>query len=145
MDPHPKLRQVVGRNEGLQRGQTGLREDAYEIYGIPKEDGAFAVIRPDGYMGMLGRVDASRLVESYFETRANESELPCTAYVLIPEQTHTVPSCKLIFKRHARIDGGNKPSNNVLNNGQNERRTHFTSHLQSSDLTSYQVTPRESY
>jgi hypothetical protein len=111
------------------------REDADEIYGIPKEDGAFAVIRPDGYMGMLGRLDASRLMESYFETRANESELPCTAYVLNLEQTHTVPSCELIFNRHARIDGGSEPSNNVLNICQNERRAHFTSHLPSSDPT----------
>jgi hypothetical protein len=74
-------------------------------------------------MGMLGRLDASRLVESYSETRANESELPCTAYVLNPEQTYTVPSCELIFKRHARIDGGSKPSNNFLSKDQNERRT----------------------
>jgi phenol 2-monooxygenase len=43
------------------------REDAYEIYGISKEDGALAVIRPDGYVGMLGRLDAPGLVESYFE------------------------------------------------------------------------------
>jgi phenol 2-monooxygenase len=43
------------------------REDAYEIYGIPKEDGAFVVVRPDGYVGMLGRLDTPGVVEAYFE------------------------------------------------------------------------------
>jgi phenol 2-monooxygenase len=43
------------------------REDAYEIYGIPKQDGALVVVRPDGYVGMLGRLDAPGLVEGYFE------------------------------------------------------------------------------
>ena len=43
------------------------REDAYRIYGISKEDGALVVVRPDGYVGMLGRLDAPGLVEGYFE------------------------------------------------------------------------------
>ena len=43
------------------------REDAYDIYGVPKEDGASVVVRPDGYVGMLGRLDSPGVVESYFE------------------------------------------------------------------------------
>jgi len=42
------------------------REDAYEVYGISKEEGAFVVVRPDGYVGMLGHLDAPGLVEGYF-------------------------------------------------------------------------------
>jgi phenol 2-monooxygenase len=43
------------------------REDAYGIYGINKEEGALVVIRPDGYVGVLGRLDAPGLAEGYFE------------------------------------------------------------------------------
>ena len=43
------------------------REDAYEIYGIDKAEGALVVVRPDGYVGVLGGLDAFGLVEGYFE------------------------------------------------------------------------------
>ena len=43
------------------------KEDAYEIYGIAKESGAIVVVRPDGYVGMLSRLDAPNMVEAYFK------------------------------------------------------------------------------
>jgi phenol 2-monooxygenase len=43
------------------------REDAYEIYGIEKGEGALVVVRPDGYVGVLGGLDGFGLVEGYFE------------------------------------------------------------------------------
>ena len=42
------------------------REDAYEIYGIDKGEGALVVVRPDGYVGVLGGLDAFGLAEGYF-------------------------------------------------------------------------------
>jgi phenol 2-monooxygenase len=41
------------------------KEDAYDIYGIAKEEGAIAVVRPDGYVGILCRLSASDVAESY--------------------------------------------------------------------------------
>jgi phenol 2-monooxygenase len=42
------------------------KEDAYEIYGISKDGGIIAVVRPDGYVGMLAPLSGSALVEAYF-------------------------------------------------------------------------------
>lgn len=42
------------------------KEDAYEIYGVSKEDGAMSVVRPDGYVGMLSHLGAPNTVEAYF-------------------------------------------------------------------------------
>ncbi|CZT15142.1 related to phenol hydroxylase [Ramularia collo-cygni] len=44
------------------------KEDAFEILGVPKRRGSLVVIRPDGYVGMLARLDACGSVESYFES-----------------------------------------------------------------------------
>lgn len=41
------------------------REDAYDIYGISKEEGAIAVVRPDGYIGILCRLSAPDVAEEY--------------------------------------------------------------------------------
>lgn len=41
------------------------KEDAYDIYGITKEEGAIAVVRPDGYVGVLCRLSAPEIAESY--------------------------------------------------------------------------------
>jgi len=41
------------------------KEDAYDIYGITKEEGAIAVVRPDGYVGILCRLSAPEVAESY--------------------------------------------------------------------------------
>lgn len=42
-------------------------EDAYEIYGIPKEEGLIAVVRPDGYIGMLAPLSGHAQVKAYFD------------------------------------------------------------------------------
>jgi phenol 2-monooxygenase len=44
------------------------KEDAYEIFGASKEDGLVAIIRPDGYVGMLAPLSGSKLVEAYFSS-----------------------------------------------------------------------------
>lgn len=41
------------------------REDAYDVYGIAKEEGAIAVVRPDGYVGILCRLSAPAAAEGY--------------------------------------------------------------------------------
>jgi phenol 2-monooxygenase len=41
------------------------KEDAYDIYGIAKEEGAIAVVRPDGYVGILCRLSAPDVAENY--------------------------------------------------------------------------------
>ena len=42
------------------------KEDAYEIYGISKDEGVIATVRPDGYIGMLAPLCDSEMVEAYF-------------------------------------------------------------------------------
>jgi len=42
------------------------KEDAYKIYGVSKNGGLIAVVRPDGYIGMLAPLSGSALVEAYF-------------------------------------------------------------------------------
>lgn len=42
------------------------KEDAYEIFGVSKDEGLIAVIRPDGYVGMLAPLSDPQLVEAYF-------------------------------------------------------------------------------
>lgn len=41
-------------------------EDAYEIYGVSKDVGVIAAVRPDGYVGMLSSLVDSASVEAYF-------------------------------------------------------------------------------
>lgn len=43
-------------------------EDAYDVYGVPKEQGLIAVIRPDGYIGMLAPLSGHAEVEAYFDS-----------------------------------------------------------------------------
>jgi hypothetical protein len=42
-------------------------EDAYSIYGVDPARGALAVIRPDGYVGIVVRLDESVRVEDYLK------------------------------------------------------------------------------
>jgi hypothetical protein len=43
------------------------REDAYEVFGVAKEDGAVVVVRPDGYVGLrTGLGGAEEEVRGYF-------------------------------------------------------------------------------
>jgi len=46
-------------------GLTGT-EDVYDIYGVPKEQGAVVVVRPDGYVGAISHLSAMKDVEAYF-------------------------------------------------------------------------------
>jgi phenol 2-monooxygenase len=41
-------------------------EDAYDVYGVGKESGVIATVRPDGYVGMLSSLSDSTSVEAYF-------------------------------------------------------------------------------
>lgn len=41
-------------------------EDAYKVFDVPKGEGIIAVIRPDGYVGMLAPLSDPKLVEDYF-------------------------------------------------------------------------------
>lgn len=43
-------------------------EDAYDVYGVPKEQGLIAIIRPDGYIGMLAPLAGHGLVEAFFDS-----------------------------------------------------------------------------
>ncbi|CAD0087747.1 unnamed protein product [Aureobasidium vineae] len=41
------------------------KEDAYDVYGISRGEGAVAVVRPDGYVGVLCRLSAPGIAEDY--------------------------------------------------------------------------------
>ncbi|KAH7393851.1 putative phenol monooxygenase [Phaeosphaeria sp. MPI-PUGE-AT-0046c] len=43
-------------------------QDAYDIYGVPKEQGLIAIIRPDGYIGMLAPLSGHAQVQAYFDS-----------------------------------------------------------------------------
>ncbi|KAL4958164.1 FAD binding domain-containing protein [Aspergillus filifer] len=42
-----------------------LADDVYEIYGVDESEGAIAVVRPDGYVGVVARLDDVARVEGY--------------------------------------------------------------------------------
>lgn len=42
------------------------KEDVYDIYDVSKSEGLVAVIRPDGYVGMLAPLSRHEPVEDYF-------------------------------------------------------------------------------
>jgi phenol 2-monooxygenase len=46
--------------------ELAKKEDAYEIFGVSKDKGLIAVIRPDGYVGMLAPLSGSEMVQAYF-------------------------------------------------------------------------------
>ena len=41
------------------------KEDAYDILGVSKDEGVMAVVRPDGYVGMLAPLTKAGSVEGY--------------------------------------------------------------------------------
>ncbi|KAG9610187.1 putative phenol monooxygenase, partial [Aureobasidium melanogenum] len=43
------------------------KEDAYDVYGISKEEGAIAIVRPDGYVGVLCRLSAPEIAGTYLK------------------------------------------------------------------------------
>jgi phenol 2-monooxygenase len=44
------------------------KEDAYEIYGVCKDEGLLAVVRPDGYVGTLAPLSGTKEVEAYLRS-----------------------------------------------------------------------------
>src|SRR3712207_6215455 len=63
-DIPPSVKQLAEmRTYGLSRN-----EDAYEIYGISKDKGLIAVVRPDGYVGMLTALSCADEVEEYLRS-----------------------------------------------------------------------------
>jgi phenol 2-monooxygenase len=63
-DLPPKVKEAAEmRTYGLSR-----KEDAYEIYGVSKDEGLIAVIRPDGYVGTLASLSDTEEVEIYFRS-----------------------------------------------------------------------------
>lgn len=43
------------------------KEDAYDVYGIAQEEGAIAIVRPDGYVGILCCLSAPEVAENYLK------------------------------------------------------------------------------
>ena len=48
------------------------KEDAYEVYGFSKEQGAVSVVRPDGYVGTISELTSFQTVEEYFKRNLRE-------------------------------------------------------------------------
>ncbi|KAL4960066.1 putative phenol monooxygenase [Aspergillus stella-maris] len=42
-----------------------LADDVYKIYGVDESEGAIAIVRPDGYVGVVARLDDVERVEAY--------------------------------------------------------------------------------
>lgn len=43
------------------------KEDVYEVLGVSKDDGVVAVVRPDGYVGMMASLSKTGDVEDYLQ------------------------------------------------------------------------------
>jgi phenol 2-monooxygenase len=48
------------------------KEDAYEVYGVSKDQGAVVVVRPDGYVGTISHLESYQTVEAYFKRTLRE-------------------------------------------------------------------------
>ena len=48
------------------------KEDAYEVYGVSKEQGAVSVVRPDGYVGTISELASFQTVVEYFKRNLRE-------------------------------------------------------------------------
>jgi phenol 2-monooxygenase len=60
-DLPPKVKEAAEmRTYGLSR-----KDDAYDIYGVSKDKGLVAVVRPDGYVGTLTSLSNTEEVETY--------------------------------------------------------------------------------
>ena len=60
-DPRPSRRKKYGA------------EDVYEIYGVNHEHGAMAVVRPDGYIGLIASLDEGSRVTGYLRRWIKQS------------------------------------------------------------------------
>lgn len=59
--------QSVKQTAEMRTYGLATKEDAYDVFGIAKEDGALVIVRPDGYVGMMSRLTALDVVEAYFK------------------------------------------------------------------------------
>ena len=58
----------VVRVEAEMRFYNGTElEDAYSIYGVSPEKGALAVVRPDGYVGVIAELKDTDRVRTYLK------------------------------------------------------------------------------
>ena len=48
------------------------KEDAYEVYGVSKEQGAVSVVRPDGYVGTISELASFQTFVEYFKRNLRE-------------------------------------------------------------------------
>jgi phenol 2-monooxygenase len=63
-DIPPRVKEAAEmRTYGLSRN-----EDAYEIYGVCKDKGLIAIIRPDGYVGTLAPLFSTKDIETYLRS-----------------------------------------------------------------------------
>jgi phenol 2-monooxygenase len=63
-DIPPQVKEAAEmRTYGLSR-----KEDAYEIYGVCKDKGLIAVVRPDGYIGTLALLTSTQEVDIYLRS-----------------------------------------------------------------------------
>jgi phenol 2-monooxygenase len=58
----------VVKTEAEMRFHNGTElEDAYRVYGVSREKGAIAVVRPDGYIGTIADLNDTERVERYLK------------------------------------------------------------------------------
>ncbi|ODH26657.1 hypothetical protein ACO22_04489 [Paracoccidioides brasiliensis] len=50
-------------------------QDVYATYGVPADKGVIAVVRPDGYVGVLAALDDVQRAESYFSKMATDKPI----------------------------------------------------------------------
>lgn len=63
-DIPPVVKQLAEmRTYGLSR-----KEDAYEVFGVLNDEGLIAIVRPDGYIGMLVSLSDTNEVEEYLRS-----------------------------------------------------------------------------
>jgi phenol 2-monooxygenase len=60
--------EVPGGQLGAAKLHTLGAEDAYGIYGASREQGLIAVVRPDGYVGMVAALDGVQRVFDYLDS-----------------------------------------------------------------------------
>jgi phenol 2-monooxygenase len=64
--------QSVKRLAEMRTYGVAKKEDAYEVYGVSKDEGAVVVVRPDGYLGTISHLGSYQTVEAYFKRTLRE-------------------------------------------------------------------------
>lgn len=63
------LREVIFRALIDDTDATGTKGgDGYANYGIDRTDGAIVVVRPDGYVGVVTKLDGIAMIDAYFSS-----------------------------------------------------------------------------